>query len=121
MVAWNTTATKISKQFTDRYKKLIGDVRAIDPKQVPTDVNLMGILTESVIGEQVLWGYLSFAKNITLEEMMDVVAKWRAKFQNFDAVANYTALPGNSKKVYGKKQRLGRGSGKDQVWRQEHA
>ena len=35
------------KIFIDRFKKLIGDVRSIDPKQVPTDVNLMGILKES--------------------------------------------------------------------------
>ena len=32
------------KIFVDRFKKLIGDFRSIDPKQVPTDVNLMGVL-----------------------------------------------------------------------------
>jgi len=31
------------KIFIDRFKKLMGDVRSIDPTQVPTDVNLMGI------------------------------------------------------------------------------
>ena len=32
------------KLFIDRFEKLIGDVRAIDAEQVPTDINLMGIL-----------------------------------------------------------------------------
>ena len=73
--------TKISKIFIDRFKKLIGDVRSIDPKQVPTDVNLMGILIEALSGNEVLWGHLTFAKNISLEEMMDTVAKWKSKSQ----------------------------------------
>ena len=42
--------TKISKIFVDRFKKLIGDVHSIDPKQVPTDVNLVGILKEALSG-----------------------------------------------------------------------
>ncbi len=37
------------------------DVRAIDPKQVPTEVNLMGILKEALIGEELLWGHLTFS------------------------------------------------------------
>ena len=67
------------KIFVDRFKKLIGDVRSIDPKQVPTDVNLMGILKEALSGNEVLWGHLAFAKNISLEEMMDTVLKWKSK------------------------------------------
>ena len=59
-----------------------------------------------------------FAKHITLEDMMDTVAKWKpSKSQKSVAVANYTDLSGNLKKAYGKKQRSGRGSGKDQVAR----
>ena len=44
------------KIFVDRFKKLIGDVHSIDPKQVPADVNLMGILKEALSGNEVLWG-----------------------------------------------------------------
>ena len=67
------------KLFIDRFKKLIGDVRAIDAEQVPTDINLMGILKESVSSELVLWGLLTFTKDITLEDMMNTVAKWKSK------------------------------------------
>ena len=49
-------ANKDFKIFVDRFKKLIGDVRSIDLKQVPTDVNLMGILKEALS----LWGHLMF-------------------------------------------------------------
>ena len=50
---------------------------------------------------------------------MNTVAKWKSKptVYSDSAVANYSALPGNSKKAYGKKQHSGRGSGKDQVAR----
>ncbi len=41
--------------FVDRFKKLIGNIRAIDPKQVPTDIALCGILKEVVVGETILW------------------------------------------------------------------
>ena len=43
-------ANKDFKIFVDRFKKLFGDVRSIDPKQVPTDVNLMGVLKEALSG-----------------------------------------------------------------------
>ena len=86
------------KIFADRFKKLIGDVRSIDQKQVPTDVNLMGILKEALSGNEVLWGHLTFAKNISLEEMMDTVSKWKSKSKKakiYDsAVANYSPQPG---------------------------
>ena len=94
------TATTCMQQrrgttFANTYT-LIGDVRSIDLKQVPTDVNLMGILNE------VLWGHLTFAKNISLEEMMDTVSNWKSKSQKAQistdsAVANYSALPGYQK------------------------
>jgi len=105
------------KLFVDRFKKLIGDVRSIDPKQVPTDVNLMGILKEALSGNEVLWGHLTFAKNISLEEMMDTVSKWKSKSQKAQtsdfAVANYSSLPGHLKKAQAKKQRSGRASSPD--------
>ena len=98
--------TEDFKLFIDRFKKLIGDVRAIDAEQVPTDINLMGILKESVSSELVLWGLLTFTKDITLEDMMNTVAKWKTKptvHSSDSAVANYSG-PGNLKKAYGKKQ-----------------
>ena len=106
------------KIFVDRFKKLIGDVRSIDPKQVPSELNLMGVLKEALSGNEILWGHLTLAKDITLPVMMDTVAKWKSsKSQKSAAVANYTDLSGNLKKAYGKKQSSGRGSGKDQVAR----
>ena len=76
------------------------------------------ILKEAVSSEQVLWGHLQFTDNITLEKMLEIISKWKSKAVKSDtAVANYSALPGNLKKAYGKKQRSGRGSGKDQVAR----
>ena len=111
------------KIFVDRFKKLIGDVRSIDPKQVPTDVNLMGILKEALSGNEVLWGHLTFAKNISLEEMLDTVSKWKSKSQKAQisdsAVANYSSLPGYLKKADAKKQRSGRASGQDFTEREE--
>jgi hypothetical protein len=105
------------KIFVDRFKKLVGDVRSIDPKQVPTDVNLMGVLKEALSGHEVLWGHLTFAKNISLEEMMDTVSKWKSKSQKAQisdsAVANYSSQPDYLKKSHAKKQRSGRASGLD--------
>jgi len=105
------------KIFIDRFKKLIGDVRSVDPKQVPTDVNLMGILKEALSENEVLWGHLTLAKNISLEEMLETVSKWKSKSQKAQisdsAVANYSAQPGYLKKAHAKKQRSGRGSGQD--------
>ena len=105
------------KIFIDRFKKLIGDVRSVDPKQVPTDINLMGILKEALSENEVLWGHLTLAKNISLEEMMDTVSKWKSKSQKAQisdsAVTNYSSQPGYLKKAHAKKQRSGRGSGQD--------
>ena len=66
------------KNFVDRFKKLIGDVRSVDPNQVPSDLNLMGVLKEALSGNEILWGHLTLAKNITLPDMMDTVAKWKS-------------------------------------------
>ena len=99
------------KIFIDRFKKLIGDVRSIDPKQVPTDVNLMGILKEALSGNEVLWAHLTFAKNISLEEMMETVSKWKSKSQKEEiidsAVANYSSH--SLKKAHTKKHRSRQG------------
>jgi hypothetical protein len=43
------------KILIDRFKITMNDVRVIDPKQVPTEVNLMGVLKEALIGEEILW------------------------------------------------------------------
>ena len=52
---------------------------------------------------------------MTLSHMMDTISKWNPKTSN--AVANYSALPGNLKKAHAKKQNSGRGSGKDKIGR----
>ena len=55
---------------------------------------------------------------MTLSNMMDIISKWNPKeTKTSNAVANYSALPGNLKKVHAKKQSSGRGSGKDNIGR----
>ncbi len=71
------------KIFIDRFKKLIGNVWSIDPLQVPTDVNLMGILKEAVSNELLLWGHLQFTDNITLDKMLEVISNRRCKLFRF--------------------------------------
>ena len=36
------------KIFIDRFKTLIAEVKSIDASQVPTDLNLMGVLKEAI-------------------------------------------------------------------------
>ena len=97
--------------FIDRFKKLVSEVRSIDAQQVPTYIGLMAVLKEA-------WAHFHFAKNMSLDEMLETIAKWKPKAKrSSDAVANYTALPGNLKKAFAKKQSSGRGSGKDKVGR----
>ena len=65
-----------------------------------------------------LWGHLSLAKNISLEEMMDTVSKLKSKSQKAQistdsVVPNYSALPGYLKKAAAKRQISGRASGQD--------
>ena len=64
----------------------------------------MGVLKEALSGNEVLCGHLTFAKNISLEKMMDTVSKWKSKSQKAQistdsAVANYSALPDYLKKA----------------------
>ena len=59
-------------------------------------------------------GHLTFAKNISLEEMMDTVSKsQKAQISTDSAVANYSALPGYLKKPHAKKQKSDRAGGLD--------
>ena len=96
--------------FVDRFKKLVGEVRSIDIQQVPTDIGLMAVLKEAMKDEESLWAHLHFTKNMSLDEMLETIAKWKPKAKrSSDAVANYTALPGNLKKAFAKKQSSGRG------------
>ena len=56
------------------------------------------------------------SKNMSLDEMTDIIAKWKPKAKRSSAaVANCSALPGNLKKAHAKKQNSGRGSGKDKI------
>ena len=104
--------------FVDRFKKLVGEIRLIDEKQVPTDIGLMGVLKESMRDEDLLWAHIHLTKNMSLEDMIEIIAKWKPKAKrSSEAVANYSALPGNLKKAHAKKQNSGHGSGKDKIGR----
>ena len=55
--------------------------------------------------EESLWAHIHLSKNMSLDEMTDIIAKWKPKAQRSSAaVANYSALPGNLKKAHAKKQ-----------------
>ena len=105
--------------FIDRFKKLVGKVRSIDAKQqVPTEIGLMGVLKEEMKDEESLWAHIHLSKNMSLEELTEIIAKWKPKAKRSSgAVANYSALPGNLKKAHAKKQNSDRGSGKDKIGR----
>ena len=97
---------------------MVGEVGSIDAKQVPTDIGLMRVLKEAMREEESLWAHIHLSKNMSLDEMTDIIAKWKPKAQRSSgAVANYSAMPGNLKKAHAKKQASGRGSGKDKIHR----
>ena len=53
-------------------RKLVDDIRSIDEAQVPTDLNLMGVLKKAMKDEEVLWGNLEFnSEGMSLSRMMD--------------------------------------------------
>ena len=53
---------------------------------------------------------------MSLNRMMNIISKWRPKeMKKSNAVANYSALPGNLKKAHAMKQHSGRGNGKDKI------
>ena len=62
--------------FIDHLKKLVGEVRSIDAQQVRTDIGLMGVLKEAMREEESLWAHIHLSKNMSLEEMTDIIAKW---------------------------------------------
>ena len=93
-------------------------MRSIDVQQVPTDIGLMAVLKEAMKEEEVLWAHLHFTKDMTLDGMLETIAKYKSKAKrSSEAVANYTALPGNLKKAHAKKQNSGRGRGEDKIGR----
>ena len=66
-------------------------MRSIDIDQVPTDIGLMAVLKEAMKEEESLWASLHFTKNMSLDEMLETIAKWKPKAKrSSDAVANYT-------------------------------
>ena len=57
--AFKTESNEDNKVFIDRFTKLVDDVRSIDESQVPTDLNLMGVLKKAMLDQDgVLWGNL---------------------------------------------------------------
>jgi len=85
------------KEMTDRYKKLISDVRSIDDTQVPSDTNLLAILKESVVTFSNLWAQLEYnTPNINYDKAIDIISRWRVggvsqnqSTSNAKAVANF--------------------------------
>ena len=51
--------TKTIKFLSTVSEKLVDDVRSIDETQVPTDLNLMGVLKKAMLSDKVLWGQLT--------------------------------------------------------------
>ena len=108
--AFKTESNEDNKVFIDRFTKLVDDVRSIDESQVPTDLNLMGVLKKAMLDQDgVLWDNLQFnSDGMSLSRMMDVISKWKPKeTKKSNAVANYFALPGNLKKAHAKTQSSG--------------
>ena len=53
---------------------------------------------------------------MTLERMMSITSEWTIKISSkSEETASYTALSGNLKKAHSRKQKFGRGSGKDKI------
>ena len=85
---------------------------------MPTEINLMGILKEAMKEEESLWAHIHLSKNKSLDEQMEIIAKWKPKAKRVpDAVANFAEKGETLKKAHAKKQKSGRHSGKDQVHR----
>ena len=105
-------ANETFKQMIDRFKKLIADVRAIDPTQVPSENNLLAILKESVIPITALWAQLQFnTVGINLEIAMDVISQWRVAGNSevvSRTVANFMGdNPAWKKKAFAKQAKAG--------------
>ena len=77
---FNIEANEDNKVFIDRFRKLVDDVRSIDEAQVPTYLNLMGVLKKAMKSEEVLWGNLEFnSEGMSLSRMMDIISKWKPR------------------------------------------
>jgi len=83
------------KDMVDRFKKLIADVRAIDPLQVPSETNLMAVLKKAVEPIENLWVHLEFDEKMDLEKMFEIITRWRgagANLANFKSVSELGSL-----------------------------
>jgi len=65
------------KDSVDRFKILLSKVRAVDSKQLPSEVTLMATLKEAFVSFENLWSTLEFTEKITLEQMLNVISRWR--------------------------------------------
>ena len=63
----------------------------------------MGVLKEAIKDEESLWAHIHLSKSMSLEELTEIIVKWKPKAKrSSEAIANYSVLPGNLKKAYGK-------------------
>ena len=79
------------KDMVDRFKKLVADVRAIDPAQVPSEINLMAVLKKSIEPIENLWAHLEFDDHMDLDKMCDTIIRWcgsGANLANFKSISN---------------------------------
>ena len=53
------------KQMVDRFNKVMGECRSIDASQLPTDLNLMGILKNAVKKVPILYAFLEYHQSPT--------------------------------------------------------
>ena len=95
----------------DRFDKMIADVRAIDPAQVPSDTNLMAVLKRSIEQFENLWLHLEYDEKMELERMCDIITRWRgsgSNLANSKHVANFVGKPDWKKKGNVKQANSGR-------------
>ncbi len=73
--SFTTVANEDNKVFIDRFRKSVDDVRLIDEAQVPTDLNVMGVLKKAMTKEDVLWENLEFnSEGMSLDRMMTIIS-----------------------------------------------
>ena len=85
------------KGMIDRFRKLIADVRAIDPAQVPSETNLTAVLKNSILSIENLWVHLEYTENMSLDKMCEIITRWRGAGSNLvvsEPVANFVGKPG---------------------------
>ena len=64
---FSKVSSETFKDMIDRFRKLIADVRAIDPAQVPSDTNLMAVLKHSIEKFENLWVHLEYDDKMNLD------------------------------------------------------